>query len=708
MTTSDPRVTSTTRLADRLAAARRRRFVGRQNEVALFTSALHEIEPPFAVLHVYGPGGVGKTTLLAEYRDLATQAGWETILLDGRNMEASPPGFLISLATAIGVSDGRSPLEALGADWRGVIFVDTYELINPLDGWLREVFLPQLPAHSLVVLAGRNAPAPAWRADPGWSELVRVVPLRNLAPDESRSYLDARGIDGTQQQAALSFTHGHPLALSLVADLLAQGDSLAAFDSAEHPDVVGTLVNRFLHGVPSPDHRAAIEMCAHTRVTTESLLAGVFGEETGHALFAWLRGLSFIEQSPEGLFPHDLARDVIDADVHWRDPEAYWRIHTQVREPIIERIRRSQGIEQQRAVFDLLFLHRNNPYMKPLYDFKALGTAYAEPATSRDFPVIVELIRRHESEESARIAEYWIERQPESFVVFRTHSDDLIGFACGLFLEDVSEEDLAIDPAVKAAWEYIERYGPLRPGEQVLIDRNGMSKDGYYGEAVGETVNMLGALFAIAVMTNPRLAWSFIQVPGDVDYWHESLVYLNQHPSPEADYEIGGRHYSAYTHDWRVEPPHAWLETMARREIATDLKLEVLEAARPTPVLVLSREEFEEAVRRALRDYTRPANLEKNPLLRSRLIENGGDGSAPAERLRALIREAAETLRANPKDERLYRAVRRTYLEPAATQELAAEALGLPFSTYRYHLTHGVQRISAMLWERELSPADDG
>jgi hypothetical protein len=706
MTTSDPRVTPTTRLADRLAAARRRRFVGRQNEVALFTSALHEIEPPFAVLHVYGPGGVGKTTLLAEYRDLATQAGWETVLLDGRNMEASPPGFLISLATAIGVSNGRSPLEVLGTDWRGVIFVDTYELINPLDGWLREVFLPQLPAHSLVVIAGRNAPAPAWRADPGWSELVRVVPLRNLAPDESRSYLDARGIGGTQQQDALHFTHGHPLALSLVADLLAQGDSLAAFDPTEHPDVVGTLVNRFLHGVPSPDHRAAIEMCAHTRVTTGSLLAGVFGEETGHALFAWLRGLSFIEQSPEGLFPHDLARDVIDADVHWRDPEAYWRIHNQVRAPIIGRIQHGQGLEQQRAFFDLLFLHRNNPFMKPIYDWKALGTAYAEPATSRDFPVIVELIRRHESEESARIAEHWIERKPDGFFAFRTRSDDLVGFACGLILEQITPEDIAIDPAIRAAWEYMQRYGPLRPGEVVMIDRFGMGKDGL--EDLGATANMMATIFTIAVVTIPRLAWSFVQVPVEVEFWHESLVYLNQHRSPEADFEVGGRRHAVYTHDWRVEPPMAWLETMAHREIATDLKLEVLEAARPAPVLVLSKEEFDEAVRRALRDYTRPANLAANPLVRSRLIENGGDGTAPAERLRALIRDAAETLRANPKDERLYRAVRRTYLEPAATQELAAEALGLPFSTYRYHLTHGVQRISAMLWERELSPTDDG
>jgi hypothetical protein len=44
----------------------------------------------------------------------------------------------------------------------------------------------------------------------------------------------------------------------------------------------------------------------------------------------------------------------------------------------------------------------------------------------------------------------------------------------------------------------------------------------------------------------------------------------------------------------------------------------------------------------------------------------------------------------------------RTYVRPAATQERAAAALGLPFSTYRRHLTQGVDRVVAWLWDREV------
>lgn len=46
------------RLADRLSAARHKQFVGRDNELALFQSVLTSAEFPFFVLYVFGPSGV--------------------------------------------------------------------------------------------------------------------------------------------------------------------------------------------------------------------------------------------------------------------------------------------------------------------------------------------------------------------------------------------------------------------------------------------------------------------------------------------------------------------------------------------------------------------------------------------------------------------------------------------------------------------------
>jgi len=50
----------------------------------------------------------------------------------------------------------------------------------------------------------------------------------------------------------------------------------------------------------------------------------------------------------------------------------------------------------------------------------------------------------------------------------------------------------------------------------------------------------------------------------------------------------------------------------------------------------------------------------------------------------------------------LFRALEATYLHPAPTQEAAAELLDIPFSTYRRHLTSGIQRLTEILWRQEI------
>jgi hypothetical protein len=117
------------RLGDRLADARRKRFVGRAAELALFASALADPEPPFALLHVHGPRGVGKTLLLGEFARLAADAGVPAVRLDGRDLDPSPPGFLAALGRALDDPPDRSPLEALARRPRGVLLVDTYETL---------------------------------------------------------------------------------------------------------------------------------------------------------------------------------------------------------------------------------------------------------------------------------------------------------------------------------------------------------------------------------------------------------------------------------------------------------------------------------------------------------------------------------------------------------------------------------------------------
>ncbi len=87
------------------------------------------------------------------------------------------------------------------------------------------------------------------RFDPGWQRLVCSLPLQNLSREESQAYLTKREIASEQHQTILDFTHGHPLALSLVADVFLQRSGVS-FRPAETPDMIEPLLGQFVQHVP--------------------------------------------------------------------------------------------------------------------------------------------------------------------------------------------------------------------------------------------------------------------------------------------------------------------------------------------------------------------------------------------------------------------------------------------------------------------------
>jgi energy-coupling factor transporter ATP-binding protein EcfA2 len=698
------------RLIDRLSEVRHLQFVGRDAERELFQSTLAAAELPFLVLYVFGPGGVGKTTLLSEFAYLCEQAQTSAIYVDGRNVEPSPESFHNALRLAMGLTPPASPLQFLASQpHRCVILIDTYEMLLPLDEWLRQTFLPQLPENVLVVLASCNLPSLAWRTDPGWQNLMHMLPLYNLPSRESQAYLTNRGIPFKEHQAILDFTHGHPLALSLVADTFAQRHD-DHFQPQAAPDVIQTLLERLVQKVPGPAHRTALEACALVRVTTETLLAEMLAmpdpstsEGHGaHELFEWLRGLSFIEASQEGLFPHDMVREALTADLRWRNPDWYAELHRRARTYYASRLRQTTGHAQQRLLFDYIFLHRDNPVVRPFFEWQASGDVLTDAMRDSDVPALTAMVARYEGEASACLATCWFTQQPERVLVFREREGQPAGFLAMVALHRAYPDCISADPGVQAAWHYLQDHAPLRSGEGATLFRFWMARDTY--QAVSPIQSLIFVNAVQHYLVTPGLAYTFFPC-ADPEFWAPVFAYADLVRIPEADFEVEGQRFGVYGHDWRVMPPLAWLALLAKREVTAELQITPAPNG-AEPLIVLSQAEFEAALRDALHNFSHPDVLYTNPLLQSRLVvEQSGTHAKETVRvtaLKSLIAEAIQSLQASPREVKCYRALYHTYLHPAPSQEQAAELLDVPFSTFRRHLTTGITRIVDILWQREI------
>lgn len=669
--------------ADLLDRGRAAGFVGRAAEQALFDAILAGSSTA-RVVWVHGPGGVGKSALTHAYRRQAERAGRQVRAIDFAVVEPRPDAV-------------HRETRWLGSPGRGsasVLVLDTFERAAALEHWLRDDWLPSLPASSIVIVAGRNPPGAEWRADEGWRAILREVRLRNFAPDETAAYLAATDVPASQHAAAAALTHGHPLALSLVADLTRHGARTPLSRLERTPALVDELVRRLVDAIPDSRHRQALRLCAHAWMTTEDLLREVL--ETGDAvdLMSWLCSLSMVETGPYGVFPHALARDVIDADLRWRDPVAYADLHHRVHRSSVQRARRLTGPEQQRAIMEVVHAHRHSA-TAAFWDYDELGTAYFDGFRPGDADHLVRMTRRHQGDEQAALVEHWLERQPAAFRVARTAAPAPAGFAAVVRLDLADDTDFARDPTLRAARDAIERRRPLRAGEHATLMR--FLLDAEQNQLPSRTLNLGPVLSIQTLLTDPATAW-------DVLCWVDTgamdplMAFIDYQRLDGAEHRVGAGTYALFGRDFRRARLAEWFDLLAERELGAP----VAPTTGDFDLLAMSFDEFASQVGRALKELHHRDRLAANPLCRSRLVLEGADGDTPAERLAALIRDAAEALAAHPREERLARAIDRTYLRPAPTQEAAAEVLGLPFSTYRRHLTRGVERIVEILWRQEV------
>lgn len=670
-------------LAQHLFRARQTPLFGREHEIATMRSMLEQTEGPCSILWLHGPAGVGKTALARHFMGELVTDGDECLVVDGRTLEPTAQGFV----RAVGGPRWPSGVRRL--------LLDSAELIAGLEDLLRTSFMPTAPKGALLIITSRVRPSSKWITDPSWWDSFKSLPVRNLSREDSAALLRRRGVPERERGGVLRFAQGHPLALALAADAISQRpDGSRPWCIEDSPDVAESLVHEALPDNLTAQHREAAEILAMARVTTEELLRSCHtgGAARSAELFAWLRGLDFVEPSPAGLVPHNTTREAIIADLRWRDPSRYedmlrrvlGHLNSKVLAPTI-------SSAQGSAALDILYLGRHNDILKDSYPWDLAPELLPDRGEPVGYDEAMTLVAEHEGHPSLRWAMAWWKVQPRAFTILRRDPkcSDLLLVALRITPDDPGVPD---DPAVQSALAWVAENRPLRPGEDILIVRWIV---GDLPEEAGSLTN-LQALSALVGrwMNDPVPAVAFT-CGADGSAWFP-IFCLTGHQQVEGFLSVRSRTRAAYVHDWRVTGPKKWLAVLEDRIIRPDLTLDDLGSANTGTTL--SRGDFAAAVKEAFRHVHQPDQLRNNALLRSRALPPGGGTRA----LRGLLAEVVTSMCSDPQGQELGRVLEVTFLSGTRSQEAAARHLALSYSTYRRRLGVALHRATDVLWERVL------
>ena len=364
-----------------------------------------------------------------------------------------------------------------------------------------------------------------------------------------------------------------------------------------------------------------------------------------------------MESGRHGLFPHDLAREVIDADLRWRDPAAYGHVHEHVRADVVERL---QGDRGARAAARARRPDVPAPRQPGRAARSGTGRAWARSTPTRCAPgdrdAIAAMVERHEGAESAAIAAHWLERQPAAFAASAGAAPSRSASSPSSRCTPPREQDSPRDPGARARGR--TRNATLRRGPATRCSPARFFDGPRCLPGAVAVVQRLTMLQHPGVAGRPRLSWYYLAVrrPGRGRAAH-GLHRLRA----RARRRLRGR-----------RPPlrrvRARLAPRARRASgSTDGRARARRraaraAAAPRPALALSQPEFAAAVRGALRALHRPGALAANPLLARARGARPREGAA-ADALRALIERGGRRAARRPA-RRQARARARAHLPP--------------------------------------------
>lgn len=555
-------------ISDRLSEAARSAFVGREQELALLTGAIQSDDPPFVVAFIHGPGGIGKSSLIHALSDSLGSAV-QQYLMDCRNIEPTPEGFLLSLADAFGMKetpDHNSIVNHLReTNQKTVLALDTYEAFGLMDTWLRQEFVPSLTENVFTIISGREPPSVGWLITPGWRDLFCDIEIRELSTNHSHKMLESRGLDFRHSETVQHFARGYPLVLEMAAAAFRAKPDLQIQDGPP-PNVLQQLTGAFLSGL-SPDTVKAVEAASTIRRVTEPMLRAVLNSSRVRDVFVDMQSLPFIDATAEGLNVHDVVHDTISKDLAWRDRERYLTYRKRAWSFLTNESAHAVGHHLWQCTADMLYLIES-PVVRGAF-FPRGSTGYiVEPATIADGAGICDIAISTEPEEAARLIGLWWERHPEAFHVARTRDNEIAAFYIIFEPSNVDSRLLADDP-MTAAWSSHLEENPIAEGERALFLRRWLARG--TGEAPSPAQ---GACWLDIKRTYMQLRPSLRRLYTtviDLEAWAPIIIPLGFTPIEKAQAVVGDTTYYTGGVDFGPSSVDGWIASVVGAELGIEI-----------------------------------------------------------------------------------------------------------------------------------------
>jgi hypothetical protein len=674
-------------LAERLAARDEQRFVGREHELAFFDSLLSD-DPPAQVVLIHGPGGIGKSTLLREVARRATRKGWTPRIIEGRDL-APVPGEIESALGDVTRSD--HPL----------ILFDTYERMTAASGWLRARLLPSLPAHSIVVLAGRTAPEPGWFEN-GWERLTVELKLEPMPADAALTLVENHGLaDGALAQQLIAWADGSPLALALAADAAHRdGGAWAPERIHEHPNLVQAILHRVARTELDGGNLDVVAVAALARACDAAMLRDVLPDVDPEAAYAWLQERTFAESVSGGIALHEIVRQAMCSDLRGRDADRDRELRRRVADHLFVR-----GLsEGMRTIVDMAEL-LDNPAVRWGFGADGSTTHRADLYRPEDAPVARErFLSMPGGDEWWDITQPLLDEAPDRVVTVRDARDALCGMAIAVTPDNAppaAEQDVCLGP-------WLAHARATRPGEEVLIWRDSLDFV-QHGDLASPILSILNtAAILRSGLTNPR--WSYIPIDPDMEAAVAFARAVNTEHVAALDLVIAGKTTQCHVVDHAAGGILGSMRAAVYGELGLEpgairigpdvIPLAPVEVddddARAFGIGTAAAEQREPvtlgAVRDALRSLHQPLDLAASPLAR------GVSTEERAASVRAEVEDAvANAFGDSPDEELLRRIVQRGYLDASGSHELAADELHVSRATYFRRLRAASQRVAEYL-----------